>query len=264
VRLGKEGSFKLRVGWDAVPGAEATDGVVADWSGLPELLKPLMMPELRLESSQLYDGGGPGMAQLQISFKRRSKSVWVRIFVSSRGTAHARAKLLSLVSDTNRMDIPYVRGPEDLGDISLELPLARRHGLRWAFRNVVVDVDVGDPDTGVDVVPIAYLIRDFMTRHLTPDAVAHAPTLDAVEITPSPIRVGDAVRVAVKQSLAAQLKLDDDYREARPALLESLGWDGLALTYIAQAPGNTAISISLVDRKTLLSAWTRVPIEILP
>jgi len=252
-------SFKSRVGWDEVPGVEATDGVVADWSELPELLKPVLMPELRLESARV-SAHERGLAQLEIDFRRRSRSVRIRIYVSSQGPALAREKLLSLVYWTNMMTIPHVRGPATLGEISLLSAHPQSSWLLWAFRNVCVDIY----DDGTQTLSVADVIQTFMSQHLRPAAATFVPSVDSVEITPSPVHVADRLRVAVKPSFAAELQLDDSYREEQSELLKSHGSDAVSRTYTAEASGNASIALHLVDSKTLLVTSLRLPLEILP
>jgi hypothetical protein len=251
----KEESFKLRVGWDAVPGADATDGVVADWSALAEFLKPTLQG-LRIDSSAVYTGG-PGLMELRYNLRRGPKQASIRVYVSSLGTAHARQRLLSFLTETNRRDVPGVRGPEDLGEISNLYATTHHQSLAWAFRNVCVYIRQDETDT--DVVPIAYAIRDFMARSVKADAAASAPRA-AIDISPSPVHVGATVRVGVQPTAEAKVDIDVKPR----ALLGQQASDALSVTYLAQAPGHGEIEVSLLDRKTLLATSLRLPLEILP
>ena len=173
-----------------------------------------------------------------------------------------RERLIRLVSETMRMTIPYVRGPEGLGEISVRHAARAGDTLLWVFHNVLVYVS--NQGTGVDIEPIAHAIQEFMNRNFTPNFEPSVPAVQALDLSPSPVHVGAQVRVAVQLTSGSERDLTTDFREMPPALLDQQSSDALSANFLAKSPGQTRVEIILIDEKTLLSRPLSVPVEVLP
>ena len=84
------------------------------------------------------------------------------------------------------------------------------------------------------------------------------PKVERVDLSPSPIHVGDelSVRVQLTPSTPLDSLLTSIDHHNGSARLDQLEERGLTSTFRAERPGRSEIEISLVDRKTLLSPKT--------
>jgi hypothetical protein len=252
-------AFKLRIGWSSMLPPDLSGGVRADWQSLPVALQPTLAGLRKYSESVIFVE--PGLMQLRLTWRREPKVVAVGVFVSM-DPQQVRAKLISIASQTMRMTIPYVRGPQDLGEMSIRHQSKQGDSLLWVFHNVLVDVD--NIGTGLDIVPAAYEIQAFMNRALTPALAAGAPRIDGIQLSPSPVHVGNEVSISVTPAPGTAPGLTSEFRESQPQLLDVKGADTFSSTYLARSPGQTRVDVTLIDKKTLLPPTRGVPVEVLP
>ena len=253
-------AFKSRIGWSSMPPPDLSGGVCADWSSLPAALQPTLAG-LRPYSESVISVE-PGMVQLRLTWRREPKALAVGVFVSGIDPMQVRDKLVSIASNTMRMTIPFVRGPEDLGEMSIRDAEGESDMLLWVFHNVLVQVE--NMDSGFDIIPVVYAIQSFMNRSLTPVLAAATPGVDEIHLSPSPIHVGNEASVSLTLASGTASDLTAKFRESPSSLLEAKRSDALSATFLAKSPGQTHIIVTLLDRKTLLSPALSVPVEVLP
>jgi hypothetical protein len=134
----------------------------------------------------------------------------------------------------------------------------------WVFRNVCVVVE--NDGNGPNVLSVSRRIQALMEAHVVPDVARYVPRVTRIDLTPSPIRVGDTFSVTVH--LGAPVRVSEVMIEFHPTDTTDLfDWEenrGLERTFLAREPGRTALEIHVLDRKSLLSPKAGVVIDVLP
>ena len=173
-------------------------------------------------------------------------------------------RLLEIATDTTTVESHMVQAAEPLGDLAIEHFARAGDEMVWVFRNVCVVVE--NDGNGPDVLSVSRRIQAFMEAHVVADVARHVPTVTRIDLSPSPIRVGDTFRVTVH--LGGHVRVPELMIEFRPAdASDVLDWKenrGLERTFLAREPGRTAIEIHVVDRRSLLSPKAGVVIDVLP
>jgi hypothetical protein len=104
-----------------------------------------------------------------------------------------------------------------------------------------------------------------MESHLVPNISAYLPKVDALDLSPRSIHVGDEVHLAVKLAKGTSPEtIVTSIEQGNERLLMAKDIQALTGTYRAEHPGKSRIDVLLVDRKTLLSPPLSVSIEVLP
>jgi hypothetical protein len=236
--------------------------VKADWRQLPDLLRT-EVKGLRFDWQQTYPLA-PGLVTMILGWKRRERQITAEVFVSGTGPGPARERLLKIATDTTKMECDMDLGPADLGDLSIQDVSPPFEELIWVFRNVCVMIN--NDGTGPEILPMARRIQTFMEAHVVKDLARHVPSVIGIEISPTPVRLGDTVSVRAKLApdAAPAAELLTEYRLAGADLLSPIARKGLEATFMAREAGHTAFEILVVDRKTLLSPKAGVVIDVLP
>jgi hypothetical protein len=254
--------FKRLVGFDDLPGWDDPDGVRVDWHRLPTVLVE-EVKGLRLDWESM-SSFKTGIATAQWTWQRRDRQLHVQVFVSGTGPVAARQRLLEIATDTTTVESHMVTSVEALGDLSIEHFARTGREIVWAFRNVCVVVE--NDGNGPNVLSVSRRIQAFMETHVVADVARHVPTVARIDLTPSPIRVGDTFSVTVH--LGGHVRVPELMIEFRPAdAADLLDWEenrGLERTFLAREPGRTALEIHVIDRKSLLSPKAGIVIDVLP
>ena len=242
-----------------MPPPDISGGVRADWSTLLAPPQPALA-ELRPYSENVYSDE-PGLVQLHRTWRKGPKLLAIAVYVSM-DSMQVREKLIAIVSSTMRPTIPFVRGPKDLGELSIRHLVGHNDTLMWVFHNVLIKLE--NEGSEFDIVPAAYAIQAFMNRALTPALASVAPHVDGLHVSPSPIHVGNEVRLSVTLSPGTAPDINTRIRESSVELLGITGRDALSATFLAKRPGRTSLNVTLIDRRTMLSPPLSVPVEVLP
>ena len=254
--------FKRLVGFDDLPGSDESGGVLVDWHKLPTVLAD-DVKGLRLDWESMSPFKS-GIGTAQWTWERRDRQLHVEVFVSGTGPVAARQRLLEIATDTTTVESHMVLAGEPLGDLAIEYCARTGHEMVWVFRNVCVVVE--NDGNGPNVLSVSRRIQKFMEAHVVPDVARYVPTLTRIDLSPSPIRVGDTFRVTVH--LAPPVRVPQLMIEFRPTdASDVLDWEedrGLERTFLAREPGRTALEIHVIDRKSLLSRKAGVVIDVLP
>jgi hypothetical protein len=256
--------FKERIQFSRIATMGGVDGVKADWDDLSKELSAALKPKRLVFSDSVTSGSA--LMRKQLVWRKGDASVLIWVFVSGSGFAPVRERLLYLVTETTRPDIPYDPGPSNLGDLAIQSADGRADTIIWVYRNVCVCVrDANDSS----VESIARIIQSFMERHHVARMVDHLPRVDRVDASARQVRVGDEWRVAIRLGKATLIDsvttdIHEVFDESGGYRLESVSSSGLEAIYRATAPGTARVDIRVVDRKTLLSPPLSVTLEILP
>jgi hypothetical protein len=254
--------FKRLVGFDDLPGSDDPGGVRVDWHKLPTVLAE-EVKGLRLdwESMSAFE---TGIGTAQWTWQRRDRQLHVEVFVSGTGPVAARQRLLEIATDTTTVESHMVPSVEVLGDLSIEHFARTGREMVWVFRNVCVVVE--NDGNGPNVLSVSRRIQALREAHVVPDVARYVPRVTRIDLTPSPIRVGDTFSVTVH--LGAPVRVSEVMIEFHPTDTTDLfDWEenrGLERTFLAREPGRTALEIHVLDRKSLLSPKAGVVIDVLP
>ncbi len=130
--------FRKTIGFDAARAQETRVAqVLLDWEGLRS------PPELedwnrRVDVSKDEEGG----MTVSIDFSKNDEQVNLSIQVFDPRTNRAPESLLIKADSVTSMNIPYLRGPHDLGTLSLISPSQPTRRVFWFFHNVHAEVSV--------------------------------------------------------------------------------------------------------------------------
>jgi hypothetical protein len=258
----KSRKFKRLVGFDDLPGSDEPGGVLVDWHKLPTVLSD-DVKGLRLDWESMSPFKS-GIGTAQWTWERRDRQLHVEVFVSGTGATAARQRLLEIATDTTTVESHMVLAVEPLGDLAIEYCGRTGNDMVWVFRNVCVVVE--NDGNGPDVLSVSRRIQTFMEAHVVADVARYVPAVTRIDLSPSPIRVGDTFRVTVH--LGGHVSVPDVMIEFRPAdASDVLDWEenrGLERTFLAREAGRTGLEIHVVDRKSLLSRKAGIVIDVLP
>lgn len=134
--------FRKTIGFDAALAKERRDAqVLVDWNGLQS------PPELKGWNRRIDVTAGEGGEQfISIDFTRNEEQVNLNIEVFNPKRNKAPESLLIKADSVTAMKIPYVKGPHDLGTLSLTSPSQPPRRVFWFFHNVLAEVSTYKTD----------------------------------------------------------------------------------------------------------------------
>jgi hypothetical protein len=203
--------------------------------------------------------GAPGGSQRKWVLRKGDETLGIVGFISSSGVDAARQFLISQVSGTMMRDIPYERGPQGLGALSIIAPHPTQGGLAWVFRNACVSIDTND--TQVEMLPIAKWLQGLLQANLVPAGAPLSQMLPALSISSIRAAVGESVDISVQSESSVPkstyvLKLKFDVRA-----IDESRFPGPREQLKGLVPGHTAVDVTLIDSKTLVSSVTHIDLE---
>ena len=255
--------FKSRVGFSAIPMSPDTDRAVRLAWPNPAQIAPLAGGGWNTRA-EITSPTEPGEATRKWVLQKGEATVSIEVFVSSAGSARARERLVELASATMTVEIPYVPAAQPMGDLAVMIRNRSVQDLIWAYRNVCGHVRIDG--TAPDGVAIQRALQTQMEGHLVDRLAEHVPPVERAALSRTSVKVGETVRVelgfAQGQDPGALLI---EYTEAVPGGMLSLrSDDGSSAEFEALAVGRATIRVAIVDRKTLLSTWKELAVEIVP
>ncbi len=253
--------FKALVGIDALGGLDATDGVLADWRLLTSVLSEDLQGFRLLQHDALPFESGVGLATWD--WQRRADSITVEIYVLGTGPAGARARLIENAMNTTTEKHHMALALEKVGELAVEFESHDGGDILWVFRNVCVSLN--NHRRGPKVMPLARRIQSFLAAHLVPDIASRVPRIASIEVSKSPVRVGDTFEVQVhvpKDVLAHNPTID--VRPASWPMLDPIDYRKSSVVFRATDPGPAKLEVIVLDPVTLLSSKAGVVIDVLP
>lgn len=254
--------LKRKLELDAVSLPEPTQGIVLDWN--TALVQGFLADETWKLSGETTLSMGPGEAMHKWIWERRSGWLTVAVFVSSDGPLLARQRLVKLATENQLPNVPYVRGPDDLGDISTIFagPPGFTH-LIWAYKHVCVSLKTQEA-RGVDVTRIARAVQTHLASQALVRLDEAAPQIEHVELSATRVRVKERLTIQIRMREAdAQKQLLVDLK-GRDQSLRLAGGPSLTTTLSVDVPGPRTLTMIVADQSTLLSAWTTVSFDVTP
>ncbi len=249
------GKFKSKIGFDRVvePGGPFS-GVVAKW----HLLEPAG-GEWKRESMDVEprDGGAEG----EWIFKKGNETILLRVFASSAGKALARRHLIDIASATMMGDIPFKKIEPPIGTLCVGLPDAEDKTYIWFFRNICVHVR--GMDTHANIEGFAKWVQSFAEKAVVEDFRPRMPQIESFTIAPQVVSIDGefSMRCILAAAAADPSRYSFDYRFDEHAL-ELVDEEENEASFTAFSPGETGITVQIVDHRTLLSNWTTARVKV--
>ncbi len=252
----KQEQIIKQVGLDTLPPGSARTGVQMAWS---ESVTASFLEAAGVHGAVLVADTpileSPGEASREWIWstpKSPSARLRLNVYVSSTGPATARNRLIRITTETMRSDVPYVRGPADLGDVSalFSVPPMFDHVV-WVFHNVCLSLEQRD-DPGIDVLAVARALQTALAHHVVDPIDDAIPRVDRVEPSATEVRVNELLTVRIRMQSSDPprkflVDLDDPPTDVR------VRDASLNLQLTADHPGAKALTILIADASTLLS-----------
>ncbi|HLL55496.1 MAG TPA: hypothetical protein VK447_18195 [Myxococcaceae bacterium] len=252
-------TFKEKLGFDKIVETPRDAGVVANWDLLE---KRLPSPEKGWELFTAdINSARSGVVTRDWTFHKEDSALTVKVHVSSTGTDAVRKRLVSLATTTSLPFIPYIRGPEQLGQLSVWTQSRDPRRIIWVFHNVCVEID--KEDSVLPLAPLARIIQEFMERHVSPHVPQHLPGMEKVTVSKNPLKVGEEVLVAVHpERTSGELKGLKVEIFAPFEALDLMEQSATASRFQALHPGKPTVEVSVTDLESLLRSRAQVQVEI--
>lgn len=207
----------------------------------------------------LVTSDAPGEAYRVQKLRNDRGTFTVEIHVSSSGSRTARERLVELAGRTMTVDIPFVAGPAGLGDLAVAHTNPKVPNLIWVYANVCILVNADD--SGVDPLGFARDLQRQMEGHLGTVA-SEIPRIADLIVEPTRLHVGSEIRVTVrlasKKPDAVLFKVEDP--DDRLSLVDE---EANVFRFTGKTAGTSTLRVTVIDRKTLLSASSSAVVVVL-
>lgn len=251
--------FKSLIGFEQTPRIGDSDkGVVLDWPS-PREWGQLKEGAWQIEGDTIRIHKGAVDRNWNLSMDEESISI--EVFVSSAGPDLARQHLLEIASNTTMMEIPFTKGPEDLGHLAIQEIDPQPQYFVWTFYNLCFKI-MQDNNT-TDVLNLARWIQKHVDGYVKDNISQYRPKITKVELSSKQISVGETVTVQVQpaatedtERLLVELANASDH-------LDCTLQEDLSLCFEGLKPGKAEIHLILADKKNLLSTSAVVSVEVL-
>jgi hypothetical protein len=241
---------------------DARAGVAAAWPDLRQFFPP---DERDWESyrDEVNFTDVAGLIERLYMYRKGAAQITIDVFVSSSGPQPAVQRLIDTLVSTSIGFRRFERGPTDIGQLCLVLPLPNAT-LLVINRNVFVRIR--RTNHSMDLVPMARSLTAFMNANVVPAIVGRRPTFAQISLKPeSP---------AVNSSATVSLQLPADFPAADLMWTTSPDLDTDVVEKRDQGPdsaelrlrraGRVEVPLWLADRRTLLSSESRLAIDVRP
>lgn len=189
------------------------------------------------------------------------ENISIEVFVSSAGPDLARQHLLEIASNTTMMEIPFIKGPEDLGHLAIQEIDPQPQYFVWIFHNICFKI-MQDNNT-IDVLSLARWIQKYADGHVKDNISQYKPKIANIELSSKQISVGEILTVKVQPATSEHLdRLLVELADTSD-FLDCTLQEGLSLNFEGLEPGLAEIHLVMADTKNLLSTSVVVPIEVL-
>lgn len=255
LQMGKVERFKQRIDFEGALRDENTaEAVRAIWPN------PMSAPGLGAgwsvvgDTTWRTDGG----AAREWVLRRSEEAVSILIFVADGGVQPARQVFLLRATESNMVDVPYVKGPAGLGTLAVHLPFKQASSLIWVYRNTAFHV--GADDTSLDILPMAKWLQATAESGLVSATAAQFRAPGPLNVSTRRAAVGQPIEISVAAPPAAQANCRMELEFDRQAV-EVVSQRGLAAQVRGMTPGRTALEVYVIEHSTLLSVRSRIDLE---
>ena len=240
-------NFKKSIGFDRLPPVTpSASGIVVAWPNLWRL--PGLGPDWQVLADTTWWEQAGGIRK-QILGRGNEKLVF-NIFIAQGGEESARNFLLDKVSQTTMAFINYVRGPSNLGTLSLVVSGHPVDSVAWYFSDGVFQIE--SYDTNVDILALAKSLQSLAETRVAEVAKSHAPQPESIKVNTHSAPVGFTVTAEIKLGQdPTQYLVDLEFDKSQVNILSQ---DGLEFALQGLKPGKATIKAHLVDKRTLTSS----------
>ena len=251
--------FRREIGYSDLPvGVDPGEGVRFDWPPVTSLLAVDAAWKPVYDASHATNDAGVR----KIDLHRGSEELSLEIFVACTGPAGARAHLLDSASATMMSQIPYRRGPEGLGDLSIISRENDPGSIIWTLRNVCFHLR--KTDSQLTLAPLAAALDLLARGHIVPRIADHLPKPANVVVSPPRVSEGAGVTVELKMPPEADLgRLEADFVQTGQHLAVRAR-RGLTIEFTGRQQGTAELQFRVLDKRNLLVASVPLRIEVTP
>lgn len=243
-------AFKRKIGYQRL--VERTEnssvGVAAEW---PDLLSAPMLRSggwtVATDSIWSVADG----ASRSVVLRSAQRTINSTMFVSTKGVAAALKELISRASATMTPEVPYEKGPDDLGDIAVSLGSGGDQDLIWVFHNVCFQMR--GVQSEIDILAIARWLQSVANAHVVSSLLNHLPPKPALSLSSRTLQVGQTADLIITfpPDSEVQRYLVEVVSTVEPVSL--LSQEPLHAVLRAETPGIGIVEVAIIDRRTLLS-----------
>lgn len=250
--------FKSLIGYEeALKGLDPNKGVVYDWpdpsswEGLKGSLWKIYGETLRAEKAAVTR---------RWFLRQGDQTLLIEIVVSSAGPDLSGKHLLKIASSSTLPEIPFTKGPKDLGQLAIQFGNGEPKILIWTFHNVCFRLQ--QMEQKINILPLARWIQNLAEKHLAVRLADHLPKVNSVDISAKQIRVGETVTIKVHpihgqdpDRLLLEVGAIND-------ALDLTMKEGFSVGLNGKKPGQGELEIIVADKKNLLCSPLLVRVEI--
>lgn len=252
--------FKNSIGYYELSIPQETDrGVVLDWP------MSTLWGQLKNEPWQIRGDTimvMPGSVQHSWILNLNEEYITVDVFVSSTGQESAVNFLFEKATNTSLPDVPFEKGPPDLGQFAIQRIEPKPQNYIWTYYNVCFRIK--QENHTLDVLTLAKWIQDLAAKHVTDTLSEHKPKIAEIGVSSEKIEVGQKVTVSIQPAPGQDTKrLLLEFIDVTDRL-NLVSQEDFSFTFTAVKPGPGIINLALVDIKNLLCTPVNVTIIVLP
>jgi len=190
-----------------------------------------------------------------------SVTATLSLIVSSAGQEAARQALLSIASNTSSPSIPFIKGPDDLGDLAIEYPEDDElQDIVWTHGNYCarVGIEDGDHETALR---LARDLEKCLAGYGVSDLTTHLIRIDSVDLKSASVKVSEPFEIAANVSAPDinRIKMECVSLQGR---LEIQDLSDRSATVLPIQKGSDVLVVRAFDTLTLLCASRRIELKI--
>lgn len=254
----KVARFRERIGLDAALRDESlVESAQVQW---PDMLGApgIDRGSWRVAADTLWrDGGGEAREWV---LRRGRETMSMLAFVSSTGPEPARSFLLRRASENMMIEVPFVRGPSELGSLAVTGEPAGPPFFLWVFRNLCLEVKARE--TRVDALAVARWLQALASRSLVPQAEIARRPAPAVDVALRRPVVGQVVDIALELPTDPAGTRYVLQVEVEPGRMRAISQQGGAVQVMALLPGRATVQLHVVDSHTLIATRSTVELDV--
>ena len=252
-------SFKQEIGYEkALQSISPDSGIMMDWPESTQLSELELAEDWQMRGDSVYLRAGG--ASREWVLENSEQEIAIRVFVSSTGPETAWRRLLDIASNTMMVDIPFQKSRKKLGDLAVVSKGERVNAVLWVYSNVCIYIERNDSD--FDILSLAGALQSIMERHLITPLREHLPKIKRIELSSPQVKLGQPVFITIvpePDSEPKRLMIDFDMSGNS---LGAVSQDDLVLEFVAEEPGDSTVTIGIVDQYNLLSVSVPVKIKV--
>lgn len=252
--------FKNSIRYDELSIPQETDrGVVLDWP-ISTLWGQLKNEPWQIRGDTIRVM--PGSVQHSWILNLNEEYITVDVFVSSTGQESALNFLFEKATNTSLPDIPFEKGPPELGQFAIQRIEAKPQNYIWTYYNVCFRIK--QENQTLDVLTLAQWIQNLAAKHVMDNLSEYKPKIAKVDISSEKIKVGQQVTVSIQPTSGQDTeRLLLEFIDVTDQL-NLVSQEDFSFTFTAVKQGPGIVNLALADIKNLLCTPVNATIIVLP